>query len=226
MTDENVTGENIEHVADAPTTDENRQSITDQENSIEQSPQTVPLSALKSEREQRQQLQEELRTIKDHLSLIQANQTRPPPPKDEFDGVQDDDVITYGDAKKLLSRVQHTYQMSVQELKMSTQYPDYQEVVTKYLPEVLKSNPSIRNTLEKTQDFSLAYHLAKNSDQYRSDHKKIKKSLDAQRIVENSQQAGSLSSMGSTTPISQAKSYKKMSDDEFRKIMNKNMGIA
>jgi len=223
MTDENVTGENIEQDAVAPTPDENQQSIPEQESSPAQ---TVPLSALKSEREQRQQLQEELRTIKDHLSLIQANQNRPPPPKDEFEGVGDDDVMTYGEAKKLLGKVQHSYQLSVEELKMSHKYPDYSEVVTKYLPEVLKANPTLRNSLEKTQDVALAYHLAKNSEQYRSDHKKVKKSLEAQRIVENSQRAGSLSSMGSTTPISQAKNYKQMSDDEFRKVVNQNLGIA
>ena len=222
MTTENVTGESIEHDAGAVSVE--RSELPAEQDS--QPEQTVPLSALKSEREQRQQVQEELRTIKEHLNLIQANQNKPPPPKDEFEQISDDDVMTYGDAKKLLGRVQKSYQMSVDELKMEHQYPDYREVVIKYLPEVLKANPSLRNSLEKTQDFALAYHLAKNSEQYRSEHKKVKKSLEAQRIVENSQQAGSLSSMGSTTPISQAKNYKNMSDDEFRRVMNKNMGLA
>ena len=188
----------------------------------------VPLAALQSEREQRQNLQEELRMIKDHLALVESNQRhpQPPPQKDEFEGIEDSDVLTFGEAKKLLNKVQQTYQGSVEELKMNQKFPDYQEVIQRYLPEVLKTNPALRRSLENTQDFELAYHLAKNSDSYKEKNKKVKKSLDAQRIVENSAQAGSLSSLGATTPISQAKRYKDMKDSEFRELVNRNLGVV
>lgn len=198
------------------------------ESANEGNAQAVPLSALQSEREQRQQLQEELRTIKDHLALVESNQNRPPtpPPKDEFEGVDDSDVLTYGEAKKLLGSVQKNYQGSIEELKMTQKFPDYQEVIQKYLPEVLKTNPALRRSLEQTQDYELAYHLAKNSDSFKDQNKKTKKSLDAQRIVENSAAAGSLSSLGSTSPISQAKRYKDMKDTEFRELVNRNLGVV
>lgn len=198
------------------------------EDASEGNDQSVPLSALQSEREQRQQLQEELRMIKDHLVLVEANQHRPPPtpPKDELEGVEDSDVLTYGEAKKLLGSVQKNYQGSIEELKMTQKHPDYQEVIQKYLPEVLKTNPALRRSLEDTQDYELAYHLAKNSDSYKDQNKKTKKSLDAQRIVENSAQAGSLSSLGSTSPISQAKRYKDMKDSDFRELVNRNLGVV
>jgi len=185
----------------------------------------VPLDALKSEREQRQGVQEELRLVKDHLTLIEANQRTQmnPPKKDDFDGLDDGDVMTFGDVKKVFGKAQQDYQASIAELKISNKHPDYQEVVTKYLPEVLRKNPSLRGTLEKTQDFGLAYHLSKNSDEFRNDNKNRKKSVNAQRIIENSAKAGSLSSMGSTTPISQAKRYKEMSTEEFKKLADKHL---
>lgn len=186
--------------------------------------QHVPLSALQSERAQRQQVQEELRMIKDHLALLQANQPQKSKPEDEFEGLDDADVMTVGEFKKMTSKLTNQFSMSIEELKMVQKYPDYQEVISKYLPEVIKNNPGLKNTLQKTQDYELAYYLAKNSDTFRSENKRSKKNADAQRIVENSQKAGNLSSMGSTSPISQAKRYKDMSDVEFRTLVSKNLG--
>ena len=114
--------------------------------------------------------------------------------------------------------------MSIQELKMTQQNPDYNDVVTKYLPEVLKNNPKLRKTLSDTQDYELAYYLAKNSDAYKASNKRDKKHADAERIVQNSQSAGSLSSVGSSSTMNTAKRYKDMSDADFQKMANRNMG--
>lgn len=185
----------------------------------------VPLEALESERAQRQSLQEELKVIKDHIALMQSHQNRPQAQaKDDFDGMTDDDVLTVGEFKKAISKEKQQYEMSLKELKMVQQHPDYQEVVTKYLPDVLKQNPGLRSTLEKTQDYELAYYLARNSESYKKDTKQGKKSAEAERILENSQKAGSLSAVGSTTPMNQAKRYKDMSDSDFMKQVQKNLG--
>lgn len=188
--------------------------------------QNVPLAALQSERAQRQELQDELKMMKDHVSLLQATnaQQKAPQPKGEFDDLDEGDVLTVGQAKSFLSKMNKQYQMSIEELKMTQKHPDYQEVITKYLPEVIKNNPGIRQTLETSQDYELAYYLAKNSDNYRGEKGKVKKSADAERIIQNSKQAGSLSSAGSTTPISQARRYKDMPAADFRALVNKNLG--
>jgi len=186
----------------------------------------VPLEALQAERAQRQGLQEELRVIKDHIALMQAQQNtnQSKPKEDEMDGLADDDVLTVGEAKKYLSKMNQQYQMSIEELKMVQKHPDYQDVVSQYLPEVIKQNPSLRKTLQDTQDYELAYYLARNSESYKKANKQMKKSADAERIVQNAQQAGSLSSMGSTTSMNQARKYKEMSDEDFGKLVNRNMG--
>lgn len=188
----------------------------------------VPLSALESERAKRQQMEDENRMMREHFALMQANQAQPrapaPPQQDEFSGLQDSDVMTVGDFKKHSQRLANQFGMTLEELRMSQKHPDYQEVVTKYLPELFKTNPGLRESLRKSQDYELAYHLAKTSDAYRTTNQKQTRNEDAERILRNSQSVGSLSSMGSSTPVNQAKRYKDMSDEEFRALTYKNMG--
>lgn len=188
----------------------------------------VPLDALQAERAERQRLQDELQLVKDNMQLMMAQQRsqhhEQSRPQNDFDGLTDDDVLTVGEFKKVFQQKERQYQMSIEELRMTQRHPDYQQVVTQYLPEVLKNNPSLRNTLEQTGDYELAYYLAKNSEGYKSSTKKAKKNADAERIVENAQRAGSLSSVGQTSPINEAKRYRDMSDADFRKQVQKNLG--
>lgn len=216
-----TTGDQISEAA-APVVTESTESYSGGEQEARQ----VPLDALQAERSERQKLQDELSMMKDHMSLMQANQRQQPAPapKDDFDGMTDDEVLTVGEFKKALNREKKQYQMSIQELRMTQMHPDYQETVSKYLPDVLKQNPGLRNTLENSQDFELAYYLARNSDSYKKSHRSEKKNADAERIVQNSQRSGSLSSVGQTSPINDAKQYKSMSDKDFAKTVQKNLG--
>lgn len=215
------TGDQISEAAAPVVNDQSEHATAEAQESRQ-----VPLDALQAERAERQKLQDEMRMMKDHLAIMQSTQQRPQePPKDELDGLSDDDVLTVGEAKKFISKLNNQYQTNIQELKMTQKHPDYQQVVTKYLPEVLKQNPSLRDTLSKSQDYELAYHLAKNSDSYNADNKRSKKHADAERIVQNANRAGSLSSVGQTSPISQAKQYKTMSDEDFKKQVQKNLGF-
>lgn len=179
--------------------------------------QSVPLSALQSERAHRQQIQQELDMIRNHLALMQSNQ--------QSQMVDDDgDIITKGDLKKMLKEKESEFNNRIAEIQVSKKYPDYDEVVTKYLPEAIKENPKIRDVLLSTNDYEMAYYLAKKSDAYQKASKKTKKNEDAERILKNSSSSGSLAGFGSNSPISTAKPYKNMSDEEFRALMNKNMG--
>ena len=190
----------------------------------EQAEKLVPLAALESERSQRQQLQDEVRMIKDHLSLMQARPQQPAPVQEPT--MQDDDVMTYGEFRKVAGQFESQIKGTLNELQMSKKHSDYDDVVRKYLPEVIREDPQIAETLRHTQDFNLAYRLAKTSDGYRKDRKQIKRSADAERIVSNSEQSGNLSSVGGATPISMAKRYKDMSDGDFRKEMARNVGYT
>ena len=219
----NVSGDQTLEAAVPPYDETNQAQLEQVDRGVGQEDQHVPLSALQSERSKRQSVEDDLRMIKDHLALNQVRQSQPPP-KNEFEGLEDGDVMTVGEFKKLSGSMANQFKMTIEELKMAQKNPDYQEVITKYLPDVLKQNPGLQSTLQKTQDYELAYYLAKNSDSYRSENKRSKKSADAQRIVENANRAGSLSSTGSTSPISQAKRYKDMSDEDFKQAVARNLG--
>ena len=145
--DANVSGANLEAAAPVEAVQQEVQA----EQVVDQGSQrdaTVPLAALQSERAQRQQLQDELRVIKDHIALMQVQQNRPPQQeKDDFEGLSDDDVMTVGEYKKLTGKYAQQFQTHLSELRMQQKYPDYQQVVTKYLPDVIKQNPGLRTTL-------------------------------------------------------------------------------
>lgn len=220
MTEENFnTDEHIEEAVAPP-------QVDNAEHQTEQQPEeTVPLSALQSERKQRQQREEELQLMRDHLALMQTRKEEPKErSSDLFEQLPDDDIPTWGDVKKVFSEREKKYQARLGELQMMQKHPDYSEVIQKHLPQVLKNDPELADSLRKSQDYNLAYYLAKNSDSYRADHSKAKRSKEAERILENSQRAGSLSSTGTTSPINVAKHYKEMPDSEFKKLVNKNLG--
>jgi len=212
-----VSGDQMEAAVPLQTEQSSQQSEQDRQ---------VPLSALESERAKRHRAEDDNRLMKEHFELLKASQNRPqqPPPKDDFDGLDESDVMTVGEFKKLSSKLQSQFKGSLDEIKMSQRYPDYQDVVTKYLPDVLKTNPSLRNSLQSTQDYELAYYLAKNCSAYQQNNSRSQKNEDAERIIKNSQKSGSLSSLGASTPVSQAKRYKDMSDSEFKSAMHRNLG--
>lgn len=183
----------------------------------------VPLSALQAERKQRQELQQNMRMLQDHLELLRANSqgSRQEPAST----LQDDDVLTVGEAKKYMQAIQNEYKMSVEELKMHQSNPDYGDVVRKYLPAVLEENPELReDILNAKNPYKLGYYLAKNSEQYKSEQRKAKKSEKAERILKNAEQSGSLASVGQTSTSQSNKAWSQMSDEEFMRNVNKNRG--
>ncbi len=200
--------------------------VVQEQSQAEQAPEMVPVTALQAERRERQQLQEQNKMLQDHVSLMQANQiTQEAPKQDEYADMSDDDVLTVGEAKKFMGKIQQNYQSSVEELRMQQKHTDYNDVVTKYLPDVVAKNPALKTTLQNDANrYELAYYLAKNSDSYREANHEVKKSTEAQRIIDNGQRAGSLSAVGGTSPQSQVSSYKNMSDAEFMKKANRNLG--
>lgn len=224
MEPENYSGE-TEEAAASQQQDSSIQQTADTEHEQEQH---VPLSALQSERAQRQKMEEELRLIKDHLELMKTSGSsqQKQEAQNDLEKLSDDDVLTVGEFKKITSKLTQNFQMNLDELRMVQKYPDYQEVVTRYLPDVIRQNPRLRETLQNNQDYELAYYLAKNSDAYKQASKKRNVAKEAEKILENSQKAGSLSSMGASTPISQARRYKDMSDAEFMEQVNRNMGYC
>lgn len=191
----------------------------------EQAERQVPLSALESERERRQKKEDDYNILQENFNLLQRRMQQPPPsPSEPTPDTQD--VVTFGDLNKVAGKFQNEIRATLNEMQMSRRYPDYDEVVRKYLPNVIGNNSKMKATLESSQDFDMAYTLAKSSDEYRKDHQQKKKSTDAERILSNSEQSGNLSSVGGTSPISMVKRYRDMSDEDFKKVASRNLGYV
>jgi len=185
----------------------------------------VPVHVVQSLRNENQNLKENFKLVSEHLELLKANQMQKAAPQDNFTSLSDHDVLTVGDAKKVLGQIERKRQMEMEELKMSQTFPDYNDVIRNYLPKILSEDPELRAEIENARNpYKMAYKLAKQSTQYVDEQRCKKKSDDAERIIANSQKTGSLSAVGSPSPITKASFYKSMSDDEFRKVMNKNAG--
>jgi hypothetical protein len=196
--------------------------VQDNSNSQEN---VVPVHVVQSLRSENQHLKENMRLVSEHLELLKANQMQKSAPQDNFTALSDHDVLTVGDAKKVLGQIERKRQMEMEELKMSQTYTDYNDVIRNYLPKVLKEDPELRQEIENARNpYKMAYKLAKQSAEYVDEQRTKKKSEDAERIIANSQKTGSLSAVGTPSPITKASYFKAMSDDEFRKLMNKNSG--
>ncbi|CAB4166733.1 hypothetical protein UFOVP844_48 [uncultured Caudovirales phage] len=191
-----------------------------------QQEQLVPVSALQAERRERQQLQENLKLLQDHVSLLQANQAQVKP-QEEFQNLSDNDVLTVGEAKKFIQNFSKQQNMAVEELKMSQNYPDYNEVVRKYIPEVLKNDPDLKDVIMNAPNpYRAAYYIAKRSDAYLQDKSAQARSPQAQQAIQNLQKPGNLAAVGQGVTGTAGMSYKQMSDKDFAELANKNMGYV
>jgi hypothetical protein len=192
----------------------------------QQEPQMVPVTALQAERRERQQLQENLKLLQDHVSLLQAQKPKQQEP-DALDSLSDNDVLTVGEAKKFIQNFSREQKLAVEELKMSQTHPDYNEVVRKYLPDVLKNDPELKDVITNAPNpYKAAYHLAKRSDSYLQDQREKQRSPEAQKAVQNLSRAGNLSSVGHSSSGVPGSNYKTMSDADFMKTVNKNLGYS
>jgi len=189
--------------------------------------QMVPLSALQAERRERQNLQETAKILQDHLALLQSNQPKQLMQNAKQEEFSDADLVTHGDLKKLADSFKRDTQLDTMELKMAQMYPDYNEVVRKYLPEVLKEDPELKATvLNAPNPYKLAYHLAKRSDHFLQDQRLSTRSPEAAKAAQNLQRPGNLSQIGQGVSGSAAGNYKSMSDKDFIALANKNLGYV
>lgn len=215
-----------EHTNTGVIADAADQSDTVQQQSMQQvEEQQVPLSALQAERRERQQLQENVKLMQDHMALLQANNLKAQEKQSEFTGLSDNDVLTVGEAKKFMQNFTRQQELAVEELRMSQTNKDYDEVVRTYLPEVLKNDPDLKDVIMNAPNpYKAAYHLAKRSDSYLKHKSNESRSPEAKQVAQNLSRPGNLSSVGSTSASSNASGFKSMSDKEFKAIADKNRG--
>jgi len=216
---EDFTGADDDHAAD------------DQQGGGEGGEKTVPLSALEAVREELKDTKGQVASLTDQVRLYQANTPQTGKATDQggeaqgggeseaLAGLEDDEVITVADAKKLISGLEAKVGSALGEVTTAVQYPDYQDVIANHLPNVLKSNPALVQALRASpQRALLAYELGKTDPEYIKKKAEADQTATQKKIDENLEKPGSVSQAGGGGGgISAADSYAQMSDDDLEK---------
>ena len=135
------TASGVENIADSEVAVHD-QNVDLQSQSQGQKEEFVPVSALKAEREQRQQLQEDVRMMRQNIDLINSNRpiSEQQPNNSAFGDLKDDDIMTVADFKKAANDFKSQINNSLSEVKVHQNHNDLNKTLTKYLPGVLKKN--------------------------------------------------------------------------------------
>lgn len=169
----------------------------------------------------RQTLAEQQQRIRElQMRLEQQNA-----PKDELAELNDDDVVTVAQAKKLAERqardaalkIVKEHEKASQEKEVMASYPDYKEMIETYLKPQIEENPDLLTAIYQTKNpFLTAYQMAKaqsptpEATQVQSNPKK------AEKIMKNVSRP--LSAASAPGLQGQADTFAQMKPDEIWKM--------
>lgn len=170
------------------------------------------------------------------LDILRANAQRPPEtqyrePK-MFDGMDESDVPNVREIRQAWQQKESEYQSRIEELQVAQQHPDYAEVIEKFALPLVKDKPHLAEGIQGARNKALfAYELGKMAQHMQiaqqtqsvASQDAPRKSLDAQRIVENARKPGTLSQAGGQGALSKADYYASMSDQEFMRMATRNL---
>lgn len=183
------------------------------------------ISLLKAEKDrERSEHQQQL----DILRANVAQQHQPKQPERQmFDGMSDDDIPSVKDIRSAWQEKEMLYQARIEELQLAQQHPDYAEVIEKYALPLVKQKPHLAEGFNGASNKALyAYELGKMAQQMQqASQTPAPQNENARRMVENSRKPGTLSqAAGGQTVLSQADHFATMSDAEFHKLYQRNIG--
>ncbi len=200
----------------------------DQDDQQDQEEEKVPVSAVKGIREELNQVKAQLQASQDQVRLYQANAPQQQPQSQEgtqskpdqvLEGMEDDDVITVADARKLARNLKAEVGTVLSELSMAARVPDYEEVISKHLPKVLQANPALAQAIRTSANPAiLAYELGKTDPEYVKTKAQAAQQQVANQVEKNLKEPGSASAAGGGGGgLSQADQFARMSDDDLEK---------
>ena len=141
----------------------------------------------------------------------------------EFDlnTAREDDIPTYGDLKKILSRENQEKQFLYQklnELELRSKYSDVDEVINQYLPDALRDEPDLAQAVQNNPQLKrLAYKLAQSSPKYHEQRLAKNNQQAVNRIVENNTRQQPANSRKNVVAQNEDARYANMSDEDIMK---------
>ena len=138
----------------------------------------VPVSVVQGIRTELNDQKRLNESLQDQINLYKVNavtgQQQPgpagpaaPQQGDAFEGMGEDEVLTVADAKKIFGGLGTQLGNTIRDMQMGITNSDYATVVTKHLPNVLKTNPALAQAIRTSANPQLlAYTLAKTDPDY------------------------------------------------------------
>lgn len=148
-----------------------------------------------------------------------------------FEGLTREDMPNVGEIEDAWARREEAYrqreeayQQRLEELTVAQTYPDYAEVLEKYLTPLIRQKPHFAEMIKSSQNKAYtAYEIGLMAKHMEGNKAQTIKSDNAQRIVENSRKPGTLSQAGGQSTLSKADYFASMSDSEFLKFAQRNL---
>jgi hypothetical protein len=211
---------------------------TQAEPAAPQQEQVVPVHVVQSIREELKAVKEENEVFKKNLYMMQwqtqSQQQQPAQPSSPFKDIDPEETVKVKDIARAYEDLNSRFESKLAEIKIAQKSTDYGEIIKKYLPLAAQEDPELLQDIQRSGNpYKAAYNAVKASKAYQDDliKERLGKQQDSQqaqtpkvqpqaeRVVSNARQSGSVSSIASnSTPSGQFPSFSNMSDEEFRQF--------
>lgn len=211
--------------------------VAQNEAPAQQQQDSIPVHVVQSIREELKALKTENETYRNHINMMQWQTQQKPaqPAPNPFGNLDPADSITVKDAIGAYQGLEQRFNAQLAEVKMAQRTPDYNDMIKRYLPLAAQEDPELIQEIQNSANpFKTAYLAAKASKAYQEDlirdrmkaqDAAPKQHKDAERVINNLKQSGSLASVSSNiTPSGSHAGFKNMSDAEFIAWKNENVG--
>lgn len=156
------------------------------------------------------------------MQLMQQEQVRPQ--ADTNPSFKDDDLLTFGEYQKLqasFEREKAELKSKLDEMEMRYRHSDYNEVIQKYLPDVLQDDPDLAYAIKDNPRMQkLAYKLAQSSPKYHQERLTKQNASAIDRMVENSTRPQPANARKNITVQDEEARMMSMSDEDLWKQFN------
>jgi len=207
-----------------------------EEEVVEEQPESDKELNFKALREELAYIKEERDRLRQEFRDYQRLERREPEaPRERYlDKIADDDIVTGAQLKQSLKEKEAAYQQKLQdqelylqELKVRSQFPDYDEVIAKYGVPLIENEPDLaQGFVSAGNKAAFLYKIGKMAmnSQAREEVRAPDPRQKAERIVENSKKPGTLSNpVGGAGTLSKVDYIASMSDEQFAALIKKNL---
>jgi len=215
MNEENTGVEEV-HVADEPGIEE-AQIATESQQGVEE-PRDASEDRHDEQKDNWKAARQTMKEQADQLRQLRNELAAYASPKDQ-NGPEEDDIPTYGELKKIISKQEKNFQERLEELQVKAKYPDMESVIEKYgksLPDSVK-----RGIMNASNSHLAAYEACITSVGYYKDALNSSPHENARRASQNASKPGNASSVGGTGTLSKAKYFESLSDADLIDLSNK-----